>query len=103
MQFTPISRADIPKSSVRESKVSTALFNGFLESGAEVAKIELEDSDKKLASVRSTLQNYVKRHELNIKVFTRGSDLYLERLPEGTNVAEANDAANAESDELANA
>lgn len=79
MQFTAIERNDIPKVSKRESAASTELFDSFLSSGAQVARINLDETDKKLASVRSSLQNYVKRHDLAVKVFTRGNELYLER------------------------
>lgn len=85
MQFVPLSREDVPTKSTRSSAASTQLFDGFLESGAEVAKIDLEG--KNLASTRSSLQNYAKRHNLAVKVFTRGTDLYVERTTASTDAA----------------
>lgn len=82
MNFVPLERADVPSKSTRSSAASTQLFDSFLASGAEVAKIDLDG--KKLPSTRSSLQNYAKRHNLNVKVFTRGEDLYVERTDSGS-------------------
>lgn len=82
MQFTPVSRDSIPKTRTREGKVSTALITGFLDSGEELVQVDTSDSDKKMESVRSTIANYVKRHELPVKVFTAGGNLYLEHSTE---------------------
>lgn len=80
MQFKPISREDIPKTSTREGSVSSALFREFLDSDAEVAQIATDGEEKSLASIRSTLSNYVDRHDLPVNVFTRSGNLYIERL-----------------------
>lgn len=78
MQFTPVSRDGIPRTRTREGKVSTALIQGFLDSGEELVQVDVSGQDKKMESVRSTIANYVKRHELPVKVFTAGGGLYLE-------------------------
>lgn len=82
MQFTPVNREDIPTTRKREGKVSTALITAFLDAGVELVQVDTSDSDKKMESVRSTIANYVKRHELPVKVFTAGGGLYLERSDE---------------------
>ena len=78
MQFTAVTRDSIPQTRTREGKVSTALITGFLESGLELVQVDTSDQDKKMESIRSTVSNYVKRHELPVKVFTAGGNLYLE-------------------------
>lgn len=91
MNLKPVSRDEIPQSNTREGKVSTGLFREFMESGQEVVQVELEEGGKSLGSVRSTLSNYVKRHNLPVRVFTAGGNLYIER-SEATAAAES-DAA----------
>lgn len=78
MQFTEVKREDIPRTRSREGKVSTSLIKGFLDSGLELVQVDVSDQDKKMESIRSTVANYVKRHELPVKVFTAGGNLYLE-------------------------
>lgn len=78
MKFQAVTRDQIPATRTREGKVSTALVKGFLDSGLELVQVDVSDQDKKMESIRSTVSNYVKRHELPVKVFTAGGNLYLE-------------------------
>lgn len=82
MQFTQVNKEDIPQTRTREGKVSTALIKAFLDSEIDLAQVDTSGQDKKMESVRSTIANYVKRHELAVKVFTAGGNLYLERSEE---------------------
>ncbi len=82
ISLTPVNRSDIPAVSTRQSSESARLFREFMESDSEVVAVTLEDADK-LASARSTLGNYVKRHELPVRLFTRNGNLYLEKVTDG--------------------
>lgn len=80
--FRKIDPSELPVRTGRESKVSAALVNDFVD-GTEVgdiAAVELGPQDKSVASVRATLTNYVDRHQKPIRVFTRGGSLFMERL-----------------------
>ena len=89
MNLRPVSREDIPQSNTREGKVSTGIFREFLASGEEVVQVELEEDGKSIGSVRSTLSNYVKRHNLPVRVFTAGGNLYIERAEADAELAAA--------------
>ena len=84
MQFTPVSRDEIPAGRTREGKVSTKLFRDFVDSGADLVQLNPDEdgnfNGKTMASVRSTLSNYAKRHVLPVRIFTIGGGLYLERI-----------------------
>ncbi len=88
MTFTPVNREDIPAVSTRTTSESAVLFEGFLASETEIAMVGIEheaDADAeaqaaKIASVRSTLGNYIDRHSLAVKLFTRNSALYMEKI-----------------------
>lgn len=78
MDITPVD--SLPTHSPRKaSAATTQLFENFLASGSPVVKVVLGEDDKKLPSVRSSLQNYIKNNGLNVKVVTRANDLYLVR------------------------
>lgn len=76
MRFIPIERDELPVSG-RPSSKSATLFNDFMESGLELSEIELDENDKTPESVRSSLDNYVVRHNLPIEVFTRAGRLFI--------------------------
>lgn len=80
MRFVPVTRDELPVSG-RPTSRSASLFKEFLESDTEIMEIELdpEAGDKTPESVRSSLDNYVTRHDLPIKVFTRAGRLFIEQ------------------------
>ena len=79
MKFTPVNRADIPKSTKPSSKSATVVRE-FLESGVEVGEIEIDPAnDKPVESTRSSLDNYIVRHNLPLRVFASGGHLYIEK------------------------
>lgn len=90
MNLRPVSRDEIPQSNTREGKVSTGVFREFLASGEDVVQVELEEGGKSIGSVRSTLSNYVKRHNLPVRVFTAGGNLYIEKAEAEATPAAAN-------------
>lgn len=79
--FTKVDPSSIVRTRSREGKVSTALVASFLDATTEgdVVQVDVTDTDKKMESVRSTVSNYVRRHELPVKVFTANGSLYMER------------------------
>lgn len=86
--FSPVNREDIPASSTRSTSESAQLFDAFLNSDAELVQVNIEFDDdadaeakaSKVASVRSTLGNYIDRHNKPVKLFTRNGNLYMERI-----------------------
>lgn len=80
----PVSRDEIPAVGTRAGGVSAGMVKDFLESGNDIVAVEPEDGDKSIASIRSTLGNFVKRHDVPVKVFTRGGSLYLEKVAPGS-------------------
>lgn len=88
MKITEIDPADLPTVNARENSASAQLFKQFNESAATLIQVELDETDKSVASVRSTMGNYVQRHKLNIRVFTRGGNLYLQKVAPKDEAAE---------------
>ena len=80
-----VTLADLPVSNTREGKVSSGIFRDIESSGADLIQVDLGEGEK-LASMRSTLSNYVQRHGHNYRVFTRGGNLYVERCENGVGV-----------------
>lgn len=89
MRFVPITRDELPVSG-RPTSRSATLFKDFLESDADLTEIELEPAvldadgkqisgDKTPESVRSSLDNYIVRHDLPVTVFTRAGRLFIEK------------------------
>lgn len=76
MKFVPIAEEDLPVSG-RPSSKSAQLFEAFLASGVTTSEIELDEDDKTPESVRSSLDNYVQRHDLPVVVFTRAGRLFI--------------------------
>jgi hypothetical protein len=84
IKFTAVSRDAIPAKATRANSASASLLKEFLAAvpaGSDnVAKVDLDEGDKTVESIRSTLQNYVNRHDLPIRLFTSGGNLYMEHL-----------------------
>lgn len=86
--LTPVERDEIPAVSTRTTSESAMLFDSFLNSDTEVAVVGIEHEDPsdnekvaaKVASVRSTLGNYIERHDLSVNLFTRNGALYMEKI-----------------------
>src|SRR5579885_1783456 len=79
MKFNPVNREDIPKSTKPSSKSATVIRE-FQDSGVEVGEIELDpENDKPIESTRTSLDNYIVRHNLPLRVFASGGHLYLEK------------------------
>lgn len=81
MKFVPTTEADLPVSG-RPSSKSAQFFEGFLgQDDVTIAEVELdpEAGDKTPDSVRSSLDNYIQRHDLPIVVFTRAGRLFIQK------------------------
>lgn len=86
--LVPVEREDIPAVSTRTTSESAQLFDSFLASDIEVAQVGVEAEEgadpkahaAKVASVRSTLGNYIERHDLAVNLFTRNGALYMEKI-----------------------
>ena len=80
MKFVKIDKSDIPVGS-RPTSRSASLFNEFLGGNPEVGdtiEITLEEGDKTIESVRSSLDNYIGRHDLKVRVYTSSGRLFIE-------------------------
>lgn len=78
LTFVPVDADSIPKAITRSTSKSGDFFTGFLESDVAVAQVNL--ADQKIESVRSGLQNYIVRHDIPVRLFSRAGNLYMERL-----------------------
>jgi len=64
----------------RRGRVSYPIMKSFLESGMVCAQLDRTGIDKTFMSLYTSLNMYVKNHELPVKVFSRDSEIYLMRL-----------------------
>lgn len=80
--LTPVSRDDLPKVATRTNSASASMFREFTEGteAGDIVQVVIPEDGKTTESVRSTLQNYITRHDLSIKLFSRGGNLYMEHL-----------------------
>ena len=82
LTFTPVSREDLPKVATRSNSASAGMFKDFLDGteAGDIVQVNVPEDGKSNESIRSTLQNYITRHDLSIKLFSRGGNLYMEHL-----------------------
>jgi hypothetical protein len=64
----------------RRGRVSYPILKSFLETGLPLAKLDRTGIQQSLMSLTSSLNAYVRNHELPIKIFQRRGELYLMRL-----------------------
>lgn len=64
-------------------RVSYPILKSFLETGMSVAKLDRTGMQQSLQSLNSSLGAYIRNHELPVKLFTRGGEIYLMRLDTG--------------------
>lgn len=61
-------------------RVSYPILKGFLETGMFVAKLDLTGLQQSRQALSSSLNAYIRNHNLPIKMFQRTGDFYLMRL-----------------------
>jgi hypothetical protein len=64
----------------RRGRVSYPLLKGFLETGKYLVQVDLTGIQQSMTTLTSSLNTYVRNHELPIKIFQRNGKLYLMRL-----------------------
>jgi hypothetical protein len=80
VKFIPVKPEDIPN--FREShrgRVSYPILKAFLETGEVLVQVDREGVQQSLQGLNSSLGAYIKSHNLPIKLFNRGGELYLMR------------------------
>jgi hypothetical protein len=81
VKFTKVEPEDVPN--FREShrgRVSYPILKTFLETGYPVAQLDRTGMQQSFQGLYSCLTAYIRSHELPIKLFSRGGQLYLARL-----------------------
>jgi len=81
VKFIEIDPDDIP--GVRESRrgrVSYPILKGFLETNFFLSKLDRTGMQQSLQALYSSLTAYIRSHDMPIKLFSRGGQIYLMRL-----------------------
>lgn len=84
VKFVPVDPDDVPN--FREShrgRVSYPILKSFLETGEVLVKLDRTGIQQGLQNLNSSLGAYIRSHELPIKIFNRGGELYLMRTDTG--------------------
>lgn len=63
----------------RRGRISYPIVKGFLETGLPVAKLDRTKMNYKIQNLQSTLNAYIRTHELPIKLVVRSGEIYLIR------------------------
>jgi hypothetical protein len=107
MKLVPVDPDEIPN--LREShrgRVSYPILKLFLESGQAMVKLDRTGVQQSLQSLSSSINAYVRNHELPVKMFMRRGEIYLMRTDaeEGGSVAKINlDGVGRKKDEVGKA
>ena len=64
----------------RRGRVSYPIIKGFLETDFFLAKIDRTGLQQSLQSLTSSVGAYIRNHQIPIKLFQRGGEIYLMRL-----------------------
>lgn len=64
----------------RRGRVSYPILKSFMETGMTLVKLDRTGIQQNLQSLTSSLNAYVKSHNLPVKIFQRQGELYLMRL-----------------------
>lgn len=81
MKLVAVNPEDVPN--LRDShrgRVSYPLLKSFLESGLVCCMVDRTGIQQSLAGLTSCLGSYIRGHQLPVKMFTRGGQIYLLRL-----------------------
>lgn len=89
VKFTQIDATEIDNMRTgRRGRVSYPILKGFLETGFFLAQLDRTGLQQSMQSLSSSLNAYIKSHEMPIKMFQRTGELYLMRLDIDENGAE---------------
>lgn len=81
VKFIDVNPDDVPNfREGRRGRVSYPILKSFMESGKHLAMLDRTGIQQSLQSLSSCLTAYIRNHELPIKMFTRGGQIYLMRL-----------------------
>ena len=81
MKFIQVDPDEIDNTtSTHRGRVSYPLLKSFLESGMYLAKLDRTGIQQSYQALFASISGYVKRHELPIKMFSRGGECYFMRL-----------------------
>ena len=66
----------------RKDTIARPILQSFLESGLEMAKLDMEDDPRPIAAMISLLRYFVNRYEMPVRVVKRRDSIFLTRLEE---------------------
>jgi hypothetical protein len=83
VKFIEVDPDSVDGLNVREAhrgRVSYPILKAFLETGMKVGQIDRTGIQQSLVSLSSSLGAYIRNHELPLKLFQRGGEIFLARL-----------------------
>lgn len=81
VNFVPVDPEDVPNiREGRRGRVSYPILKSFMETGMVVAMLDRTGIQQSHQSLYSSLNNYIRSHDMPIKIFSRGGNIYLMRL-----------------------
>lgn len=80
VKFIDIDPDEIPRfSEGRRGRVSYPILKSFLETGKILVMLDRTGIQQSLQNLNSSMNSYIRSHDLPIKLFTRSGQLYLMR------------------------
>jgi hypothetical protein len=80
VKFIDVDPDQIPNMrDAHRGRVSYPILKSFLETGKTAVQLDRTGMQQSLVSLNSSLGAYIRSHELPIKLFTRGGEIYLIR------------------------
>lgn len=80
VQFIDVDPKDVPNHREgRRGRVSYPILKSFLETNKYIVQLDRTGMQQSFQSLYSCLGNYIKSHDLPIKLFSRSGELYLMR------------------------
>jgi hypothetical protein len=81
MKYVPVDPDEIDNlRQGRRGRISYPILKGFLETGMYIAKLDLTGIQQNKPALSSSMNTYIRNHNLPIKLFQRSGDMYLVRL-----------------------
>lgn len=75
---------------MQESKISFPILQGFVDSGQSFARLSQDSfNGRKVSSLYQSLNNYLRKHDMPIKVLQRDGQIYLKRTDQNLDLATA--------------
>jgi hypothetical protein len=80
VRFIDVKPEDVPNfRTAHRGRVSYPILKAYLETGKPVAQLDRTGVQQSLMSLSSSLNAYIRNHELPIQLFQRGGEIFLAR------------------------